>query len=306
MSTGQKDVIFPTLQKNTSTNLIVKLVMYYHVYSSPLQKCPLFKDDTDRRFFLNRIVLCLLGTNILIYAFCLMDNHIHFLVSGEESSILKLFTDVKREYGRWLSRSSGPIEVNLDGFEISMRLIKGEEDFKTVVAYILRNPVAAGLGSPTSYKWSSAFLYFNPWLNHLNNISVKEYGITRLRTETGRRNELPTDMSLLDGIFTPARWCNYKKVEQVFGRPIELFKMLGKYGIENEEEGKMEQVEKNSHNDSFILAKVQEFCTLNGVEKVDSLTTVEVRALTRSLRDRWGASKKQIERIIGDAIMSVR
>ena len=280
--------------------------MYYHVYSSPLRNCPLFRDDTDRRFFLNRIVLCLLGTNIRIYVYCLMDNHIHFLISGEEASIMKLFADVKREYGRWLSRPRGPVEVSLDGFDISMRLIKGEDDFRTVVAYILRNPVAAGLGSVTSYKWSSAFLYFNPWLNQFNGISVKEYGITKLRAETSRRNELPTDITILDGIFNPVQWCSYKKVEQVFGRPIELSKLLSKYGIENEEESKMEQVEKNLHNDSFILSKVQEYCTINGVDKVENLTTVEVRALTHFLQTRWGASKKQIERILGNALPSLR
>lgn len=279
--------------------------MYYHVYSSPLQNCPLFRNDADRRFFLNRIVLCLQSLNIQIYAFCLMDNHVHFLISGNESDILKLFFDIKREYGRWAGRSDGPVEVKLDDFEISMRPIKGEDDFKIVVAYILRNPVPAGLGSPTSYKWSSAFLYFNPWLNMFRKDSVKEYGTLRLRAEIGRRGELP-GMPLLDGIFNPMNWCNYKKVEQLFGRPIELFKLLGKYGIENEEEGKMEQIEKNAHNDSFILSKVQEYCTINGVDRVDCLTTVEERALACSLRDRWGASKKQIERILGNATSILR
>lgn len=279
--------------------------MFYHVYSSPLQKCPLFRNDADRRFFLNRVVLCLPGTNIQIYAFCLMDNHVHFLISGIESDIRKLFSCIKREYGRWVNSSDGPVEVKLDDFEISMRVIKGEDDFKTVVAYILRNPVPAGLGSPTSYKWSSAFLYFNPWLNQFDGVPAKEYGITKLRAEISRRGDLP-DINLLDGIYNPVKWCNYKKVEQVFGRPIELFKLLGKYGVENEEESKMEQVEKNAHNDSFILAKVQEYCTIYGVDKVEDLTTVEVRALLRSLHDRWGASKKQIERILGNATSSLR
>ena len=272
--------------------------MYYHVYSSALQKSPLFRNDADRRFFLNRIVLCLPGSDIQIYAFCLMDNHVHFLISGNEPGIRKLFSDIKREYGRWLGRTVGLVGVKLDDFEISMRIIRGEDDFKTVVAYILRNPVPAGLGSPMSYKWSSAFLYFNPWLSLFMGIPAKEYGITKLRTEISRRGELP-DINLLDGIFTPVKWCNYKKVEQVFGRPTDLFKLLWKYGIENEEDSKLEQVEKNAHNDSFILAKVQEYCTIYGVDKVENLTTAEIRALSRSLHERWGASKKQIERIIG-------
>lgn len=275
---------------------------YYHLFSSPLNNCPLFRDDKDRKFFLNRIVVYLPDKNVRVYAYCLMDNHIHFLVSGEDSNIMDLFADIKREYGKWIRKTEGFVSVNLDDFSVSLRIIKGEEDFRTVIAYILRNPMVAGLGSPISYAWSSAFLYFNPWLGQLLGEPLKEYGLVRFKQEIARRKQIPVNYRILDGIYHPADWCLYKKVEQVFGRPVDLFKLLGKWGVENEEEAKMELTEKNAYSDSQILAKVNEFCILNGVSKIEELSAGEIRMLVHTLQGRWGASKKQIKRIIGNSV----
>lgn len=277
---------------------------YYHLYSSPLQGSPLFRNDGDRRFFLNRLVIDLdLAKNLVeVFAYCLMDNHVHFLVGGEEGDILNLFADVKREYGRWLGRAEDAVSVHLRNFTVSLRLIKGEDDFKVVVAYILRNPLAAGMGSPFSYKWSSAFLYFNPWVSMLRDYSLKEYGITRFRREASRRDVIPSGIRVLDGIFNPASWCRYKRVEQIFGRSSDFFKILGKWGIENDEEARMSQSERNAYTDSQILVKIMEFCTLSGVEKVEELSSAEVKVLIRTLQTRWGASKKQLGRILGSSL----
>ena len=68
---------------------------YYHLQSSPLLHCPLFRNDVGRRFFLNHLALVLIDSRVKIYVYCLMDNHIHFLVSGEENDIIELFAEVK-------------------------------------------------------------------------------------------------------------------------------------------------------------------------------------------------------------------
>lgn len=279
-----------------------KDMKYYHLFSAPLDSCPLFRDDKDRKFFLNRIVIYLSGKNIMVYAYCLMDNHIHFLMSGEEQEIKDLFSDMKREYGKWLKKTDSVISVNLEDFSVSLRVIKGADDFKTVVAYILRNPMVAGMGSPISYMWNSSFLYFNPMIDLLRDYSLKEYGILKFRQEIARREQIPMDYRILDGIYNPRYWCQYKKVEQIFGRSVDYFKLLGKWGVENEEEAKMQQIERNAYSDSQILTKVNEYCTLIGVDKVEELSAIDIKMLVRTLQERWGASKKQIKRIIGSSV----
>ena len=128
---------------------------YYHLHSSPLLHCPLFRNDVGRRFFLNHLALVLIDSRVKIYVYCLMDNHIHFLVSGEENDIIELFAEVKKIYGRFLVEEESHIPISLDRFSISMRVISGGEDFKIVTAYILRNGLVAGLLAPPSPPMSS-------------------------------------------------------------------------------------------------------------------------------------------------------
>ena len=271
---------------------------YYHIYSAPLQS-PLFVNDDDRRFFLNRLALCRINKEFRVFVYCLMDNHIHLLVFGEEEKIRRAFLEIKRLYSRHLKSREESIEVNMAGFDISFREIKGADDFKGVVAYILRNPYCAGVCSPTSYKWNSSFLYFNPWREQYIGIPAKEYGKRNIRYLIGTRTTIDDSYSVLDGIISPVCWCDYLKVEQVFGRSGDYFKLLGRWDVEKEEESRITGAEMNCYSDSEFLAKVKEFCTLYGVEKVNDLSMRELTNLISMSHKRWGASKKQLERTLG-------
>ena len=228
-----------------------------------------------------------------------MDNHIHLLISGEESDIDSFFFDLKRAYGKYVAQDMTYGEVDLSKFNQSKRVITGEDDFRGVVAYILRNPSAAGMSSPFSYKWSSAFLYFNPWLAFVAGETLKEYGKGKALKELGTRMDIPDSYTIIDGILNPACWCDYKKVEQLFVRPQDLFKLLVKWGIEDEEESKMVKAELNGFTDMELRSKIEEFCSIHGVSQVSELNTGEIRNLVSTARVRWKASKKQLERVLG-------
>ena len=272
---------------------------YWHLYSSPLTDCLLFRDDNDKRYFLNRLALCLLSRKIKIYAYCIMDNHIHLLLSGEEEEIDAFFLDLKRSYGKYVAQDKTKAEVDLTEFNHSKRVITGEEDFKIVLAYILRNPKAAGMSSPISYKWNSAFLYFNPWLNMISGVTLKEYGKGKALKELGTRLNIPDSYTIIDGMLNPMCWCDYKKVEHLFVRSQELFRLLAQWGIEDGEDAKMIQSELNGFTDTELRSKVEEFCSIHGVSQVSELNAGEIRNLISTAQVRWRASKKQIERVIG-------
>ena len=272
---------------------------YYHLYSSPMEKTPLFRDSSDKNYFLNRIAICLQIFGFKVYAFVLMDNHIHLLVSGEEESILAAFSEIKRAYAKYLAATEGVVKVDINEFSVSMRLITGEEDFKTVVAYILRNPMKAGLGSPFHYEWSSNYLYFNPLLNKIAVKTLREYGTINVRNKLKTRVTLPDSYVILDDVIFPGCWVSYRKVEQVFGKSSDLFYMLHKWTVEQDEEAKMEAKEKNAYTDEALIAKLKEFCSLNGVGSIVELSITEQRSLISLAHRRWGASRKQLKRILG-------
>ena len=277
---------------------------YYHLYTTALKKCQLFRNDSDRIFFLNRLAIYRVEYNVVIYAYCLMDNHIHLLVSGEEESILAFFRQLKTMYGWYLSKSETEVvNVDLTEFKANLRVIKGEEDFKTVVAYILRNPFAAGIDSPYSYNWSSAYLYFNPRVEYFRGIPLKTYGIRKAREILKTRITLPDSYTVFDDMFSPVSWCNFRRVERVFGKSSDFFRLVSKWNLEQDEEAKIEAIEKNTYTDSALLSKITEYCRLQGVDKVEDLTKAELRVLATTSHKRWGASKKQIQRILAPDII---
>ena len=271
---------------------------YYHLYSRPL-KSPLFVNDDDRKFFLNRLALCYINMEFMIYAYCLMDNHIHMLVSGEEDTIKKAFLVIKRLYRNHINSREETVEIELSDFNISLRAIHDEDDFKGVVAYIMRNPYVAGISCPIGYKWSSCFLYFNSWRDLLRTVPAKEYGKRRLRQSIGTRTTIDGQITILDDVINPAIWCNYLKVEQIFRRSGDFFKLLAQWTIEKEEESRMTGAEINGYLDTELLTKVKEYCTMNGANSINELRLVELRNLVSMARRRWGASKKQLERTLG-------
>lgn len=275
---------------------------YWHLYTSPLPNCPLFRDEIDKMFFLNRIALCKQVHKIKVYVYCLMDNHIHILVSGDEEAVSAFFLDLKKAYGKHLSKHKMTINVDLSEFNLGKRVVTDEEDFRNVTAYILRNPWAAGMGSPLSYKWSSWFLYFNPWVELFRGVSVKKFGKCKAQTILETRMELPESLSMFEGIISPVCWCDYRKVEEVFVRSKDYFKLLSKWGLDDEEDQKIAREEWNSCTDTELIAKINEFCSMHGVSSVNDLTASELRDLSSTATRRWRASKKQVTRLLGNTL----
>lgn len=126
----------------------------YHIIIRGNDKQNIFNDIQDRIFFLNRMQKYATELNIHIYAYCLMNNHVHLLIGNANylmsKFMLKLNTSYSRSFnlkyertghlfqGRFLSK---PVENN----NICMKVIR----------YILYNPQKAGLGQYNEYLWNS-------------------------------------------------------------------------------------------------------------------------------------------------------
>lgn len=96
-----------------------------------------------------------------VYAFCLMPNHIHLLVSPREDELHEPMRDLFSRYAMWFNKKyerkghlfAGPYRQSVcldDTYMLAASL------------YIHMNPVRAGLiDDPTEYRWSSINLYHN-------------------------------------------------------------------------------------------------------------------------------------------------
>lgn len=134
----------------------------YHVCTKGLESRLLFLDEEDYRCGIRVLAVSAFKNNVKIAAYCLMANHVHFMVCADNhADVTGFLVHFKKAYSRhYNSRHGVPGVMKRIG-----STIKGMSDVSYVrncVAYILRNPVEGGLVRDSgSYLWSSVSCYFS-------------------------------------------------------------------------------------------------------------------------------------------------
>jgi putative transposase len=177
----------------------------HHVTQRGNRKMPVFLTDRDRNVYLKLLRTQCSEQSVKIWAYCLMDNHVHFVaVPDYEFSLSRLFQRVHGDYAHyfnaqytkcghlWQGRFKGTV---LD-----------PPHLWNAVRYVERNPVRAGkLDCAEQYSWSSAAAHCGlrkdplvsndlPLLSEISDWSAwlavkdleEELRLLRERTRTGR------------------------------------------------------------------------------------------------------------------------
>ena len=129
----------------------------HHVIIRGINRGAIVMDDDDRTAFVNRVGTLAQSTSTTMYAWALMDNHVHLLLKsgplGLPDYMRKLLSWYAQYYNRRHNRS-GHL------FQNRYKSIICEEDayFQKLIAYIHLNPLRAGLVNTldelNSYPWS--------------------------------------------------------------------------------------------------------------------------------------------------------
>jgi len=129
----------------------------HHVIIRGINRATIVMDDDDRTAFVNRVGTLAQSTSTNIYAWALMDNHVHLLLKsgplGLPDYMRKLLSWYAQYYNRRHNRS-GHL------FQNRYKSIICEEDayFQKLVAYIHLNPLRAGkvhtCNELNDYPWS--------------------------------------------------------------------------------------------------------------------------------------------------------
>ena len=119
-----------------------------------------FLDEEDNRHFLDVLQLCKGISEFRVYAYCLMGNHVHLLLqTGKEPLELAM----KRISTRFVVWYNAKYDRTGHLFQDRYKSEPVDDDayFITVLRYILRNPVKAGIcEQPEAYELSSAKDYY--------------------------------------------------------------------------------------------------------------------------------------------------
>lgn len=129
----------------------------HHITQRGNNRTTVFFDDDDRRFYLRILNDYTQKYEVRIWAYCLMDNHVHLLAVPEtEGGLARGIGLTNQVYTQYLNRKrtqSGRVWQN----RFFSCVVENEQYLWAVARYIERNPLSAGLAEhPESFPWSSA------------------------------------------------------------------------------------------------------------------------------------------------------
>ena len=127
----------------------------YHIILRSVNQHIIFEEDSDYRKFLFILSDCKKKYDIDIYAYCLMDNHVHLLIHLPDDKLSSFFQSLGTIFVRWYNNKylrSG----HLFQERFYSTTVESNRAFLSTLSYIHNNPVKANMCRYASeYRWSS-------------------------------------------------------------------------------------------------------------------------------------------------------
>lgn len=134
----------------------------YHIMLRGNERKKIFLDNQDRQRFIDTLEKKKLETDLSIYAYCLMDNHVHLVVWDKKNEISLIMQGIATSYALFINNKYGRVgHVFQNRFK--SEAIEDDRYLITVIRYVHNNPIKAFLvARPEQYQWSSYRNYISP------------------------------------------------------------------------------------------------------------------------------------------------
>ena len=132
----------------------------YHVVIRGADHQVIFEQRADFLKYLDFLTYYKEQCKFELFAYCLMNNHIHLLLRVNEMPLASIFRRINTNYALWYN-----MKYNRSGYLQQGRYysepIADQRQLLTAICYIHHNPMRAGLemSCGSAYEWSSFFAY---------------------------------------------------------------------------------------------------------------------------------------------------
>ncbi|MCQ2117659.1 MAG: hypothetical protein MJY76_05945 [Bacteroidales bacterium] len=256
----------------------------------------IFRTKDDFKAGMSIMAICVrMFEQIKVFAFQLMSNHIHLVISGNEQDIMDFFNYFKDRLDHYLNK-----RVDLSGFCLKLFAIEDLAYFRNAIVYVNRNGfVVYNNVTPFSYPWGTSAYFFQPLFCRYVRMCGKAIGNVKIRQLMHTKNaDSHKDIQLADGYVHPLEFCLIELAEQTFhdakqyfyliSRKIETYasiaKSIGEYVF-------------YSDSDLFLAASKIAKDTF-GAAELNSLTAQQKIELAKRLHFDYNASEKQLQRLL--------
>ena len=115
----------------------------YHVTARGNERKPIFRDDTDRRRFLERLAAVVARYRLVLHAYVLMRNHYHLLVETSEGNLAAALRQLNGVYTQDFNRRHRRAGHLLQG-RYKALVVEKDSYLLELTRYIHLNPVRVG------------------------------------------------------------------------------------------------------------------------------------------------------------------
>lgn len=127
----------------------------YHVTSRGNERKDIFRDDEDRRLFMDILRRVNEKYNWLCHAYCLMDNHYHIAIETPDGNLSRGMRQLNGIYTQVFNKRHDRVGHIFQG-RYKAIIIQKDSHLLEVCRYIVLNPVRAGVVKwPGKWQWSS-------------------------------------------------------------------------------------------------------------------------------------------------------
>ena len=149
----------------------------HHVWARGNRRQAIYLDDDDRHRYLHELRQVVARFDWRCLAFCLLGNHLHFIVETPEPTLGKGMQQLHGNYARYFNRRHAASGHTFQGRYGSKR-IRTDAQLLVTTRYVARNPVDARIcRTPEEWPWGSHALVVGggeratrrvapPWLRH--------------------------------------------------------------------------------------------------------------------------------------------
>lgn len=239
----------------------------YHIMLRGANRQEIFHDEEDCVRFLDTLDRYKKTSEIKVYGWCLMGNHVHLLLQEGNEELAVTMKRLGVSYAWFYNckyRTTGHL------FQDRYRSEKVESDkyLTAVIRYIHQNPVKAGMvKKPETWKWSSCNAYY----------LGKDYPFLLL------------DSNMILGIFSEDN-----------KTALQMFKEFNDNDYDSENEDKfIDNEAKNRLTDEEAREEINKVITGCKIANIKSLAKQQRDEIVRRIKGIDGLSQRQISRILG-------
>ena len=126
----------------------------YHIIIRGVDKQNIFYEDRDKYSILKIMKNTKEKYEYEIYAYCLMDNHVHMVIYDKENQLSKIMQCIEISYVIYFNYKYERVGHLFQNRFLSKK-IENQNYLMQVCRYIHQNPLKAGICKTEEYKWSS-------------------------------------------------------------------------------------------------------------------------------------------------------